>query len=313
VDPIGQTLRIQHTLRAPKALAESRYERDNDHVDLQVETIVTLLQGEPLIRFHTSVQNSAQDHRLRVHIALPFPADHAHAEDTFGLVRRPAQPDAPGEWAEHPVGTAPHQGAVAVHGDSASCVLVARGLPEYELLSDKDGTAELALTLLRCTGWLSRPDLPNRPGDAGPAIPTPEAQCPGHHSFAYALAFGAAPWRTMLARARAFASDLSVHVGTCTQGRFPATASLVDISAQALVLSTLKPAEDGRGAILRLYNDDERPHTGTISLLIPVSQATIVTLGEQDGQVLFAGEPRTRFSIEVQPAQVVSIRLTWAV
>ena len=37
----------------------------------------------------------------------------------------------------------------------------------------------LALTLLRSVGWLSRPDLGTRPGEAGPSLETPGAQLLG--------------------------------------------------------------------------------------------------------------------------------------
>jgi alpha-mannosidase len=49
---------------------------------------------------------------------------------------------------------------------------------EYELL---DGA--IAVTLLRCVGWLSRGDLRHRPGHAGPGIATPGAQMLGDFSF----------------------------------------------------------------------------------------------------------------------------------
>jgi len=187
----GQYMRIRQTLLVPRALAASRQEREMEMVEIAVTTEVRLAADDPLIRFTTTVDNTAEDHRLRLHVSLPFVADHAHAADAFALVERAAQPERDGEWAEAPVGTAPHQGFVVVHGNGGAMVLAARGLPEYEVTPNEAGGADLALTLLRCVGWLSRGDLPNRLGEAGPTLPTPAAQCRGVHTFAYALALPA--------------------------------------------------------------------------------------------------------------------------
>ncbi|MHA1412213.1 MAG: hypothetical protein ACTSO4_06310, partial [Promethearchaeota archaeon] len=62
-----------------------------------------------------------------------------------------------------------------------------RGLPEYEALLDKDGNVILAITLLRCVGWLSRGDFESRRTDAGPSLYTPGAQCIGKHKFDLSL------------------------------------------------------------------------------------------------------------------------------
>ena len=50
-----------------------------------------------------------------------------------------------------------------------------RGLPEVEFIPEGNET-HIALTLLRCVGWLSREDMHCRRGHAGPELPTPEAQ-----------------------------------------------------------------------------------------------------------------------------------------
>jgi alpha-mannosidase len=312
VSPLGQSLRIRWVLPVPAALTEQRFERTATHMDLPITTTVTLAPGDPLIRFHTTVENRASDHRLRVHFGLPFAVDQAHAEDAFSIVTRPAQPDRTGDWAELPVGTAPHQGFVAVQGAPGACVLAARGLPEYEVLPREDGTTELALTLLRCTGWLSRGDLATRPGDAGPTLATPEAQCHGTHDFDYALTLGREPWRDLVPAARSFAAPLLSHVGPVLGGRLPHTASFVAITPAALVLSALKGAEDGRGTILRFYNDGSQTQIAGIALLLPVRRVTLVDLAERDGVVLFEGEPRTQFTLEAPAARIVSLRLEWA-
>ena len=279
-------------------------------MELPIKTRVRLAPGDRLVRFSTNLINDADDHRLRLEFPLPFATHHAHAEDAFAMVRRVAQPDRTGDWAEQPVGTAPHQGVVAVEGDGMAVLLTARGLPEYEVQRGPEGGSVLALTLLRSTGWLSRSDIPARPGDAGPPLPTPEAQCHGTYGFEYALTFGAGSWEHQLPTARGFAVDLLAHAAPCMEGELPASGSLAEVGPASMVLSAFKGAEDGRGAILRLYNDSEEAGTAHVTLAVGVARATLTSLAEQDGDVLFCnGEPRRTFSVEVRAAGIVSVRL----
>ena len=63
---------------------------------------------------------------------------------------------------------------------TASCegsglMVASRGLREAGV--SPQGT--IAITLLRCFGWLSRSDLLTRKGGAGPMLATPGGQSPG--------------------------------------------------------------------------------------------------------------------------------------
>ena len=308
-DALGQALMFRQVLRVPKSLDAGRFGRSEETVELPLETTVRLAAGDRLVRFGTTVTNEADDHRLRLEFELPFATDHAHAEGAFAMVRRAAQPDTAGSWAEKPVGSAPHQGVVALEGEGLSVLLAARGLPEYEVMQGADGRSALALTLLRSTGWLSRSDIPDRPGDAGPPLPTPEGQCHGTYGFEYALGLGAVPWRELLPAARGFAVDLLAHAAPCAEGALPASGSLAAVGPAQMVLSAFKGAEDGRGVILRLYNDSEDAGTAQIALATAVGRATLTSLAELDGAALFDGEPRREFALEVPAAGIVSVRL----
>jgi alpha-mannosidase len=133
--------------------------------------------GEPFVRVSIDLQNRVGDHRLRVVV----PADTsggAWAGTAFGAVQRPFR--APGSEAglEFDLRTDPARLWV----DSGGVAVFLAGPFEYELLEDG-----IAVTLLRSVGWLSRGDLRNRPGHAGPGLATPGAQMLGHHRFQLAV------------------------------------------------------------------------------------------------------------------------------
>jgi mannosylglycerate hydrolase len=244
--PVVAELEIALELRLPARLSPDRRRRTGE-VMVPITTRVRLTAGSERIEFRTTVDNRAEDHRLRVRFEAPGADDTSpvRAEGHFSVVRRPVRPSWSGAgWHEPPQLTSHTSGFVAA-GD---LVVFGRGLPEYEAVPTQAGL-DLALTLLRCVGWLSRDDLSTRPGSAGPTLPTPEAQCPGEHTFEYAIAIAATDDLTDVAMLRASAdyrTPLSIGAaGAQTRG-------LVSVAGD-VVVTALKGAEDGEGMILRVF------------------------------------------------------------
>jgi mannosylglycerate hydrolase len=196
------------------------------------------------IELRTTVENEADDHRLRVHLPVSEAGEWVRAESQFAVVRRPVEPvPARAEWVEPPIAEAHTLGAVAL----GPLALLTKGLPEYE--AGRDG---LRLTLLRCVGTISRPKgLPTRPVDAGPDIATPDGQCRGRHVFEYAVRFDA----DRLSDAALIRAGQDYRTDFLTGDPFAPPFTLDG----DVVFSCLKGAEDGDGAILRVFNPNLHP------------------------------------------------------
>lgn len=255
--PVRATVRLTQTYRLPVSLAADRRKRARQKVDCQIVTEVSLIAGVPGIHFKTVIDNCAKDHRLRVHFRAPFPARECQADGQFAVLRRPVQPpegDYSG-WAEVPDGLAPQRQFVAIDNGEFGIAVINRGLPEYEVLPG-DGSAEIALTLLRAVGWLSRGDLANKPGHAGPAVETPEGQCPGEQTAYYTLL----PYRGRCSESGVKALAGVINAPPCAvvaeraSGGFPASRSMLTIEPENMVLSCFKRAEEGAAVIIRFYN-----------------------------------------------------------
>jgi 2-O-(6-phospho-alpha-D-mannosyl)-D-glycerate hydrolase len=243
--PVVAELEIALELRLPARLSADRRRRTGE-VAVPIKTRVRLTAGSERIEFRTSVDNRAEDHRLRVRFAAPGADDTAtvRAEGHFSVVRRPVRPSWTGAgWFEPPQLTSHTSGFVSA-GD---IVVFGRGLPEYEAVPTHGGL-DLALTLLRCVGWLSRDDLSTRPGGAGPTLPTPEAQCQGEHTFEYAFTIASEDLAdvAMLRASADYRTPLSIGAaGAQTRG-------LLSVAGD-VVVTALKGAEDGEGMILRVF------------------------------------------------------------
>lgn len=287
--PAMVSLLIQIDARLPQGLRPDRKARRKANVNCPITIEVRLISGVDRVEFATTVDNRAEDHRLRV----LFPAGKAETvrvEGHYTVLERPVGNIVHGQgWKEEPIPTQHTLGAI--EGDGT--LVMSRGLPEYEARVGDRGT-EIALTLLRCVGWLSREDLVSRPGWAGPGLKTPEAQCKGIHRFEYALALADdLADSEMVRRSHDYRHGLSAGPADLP------SVSPFPLEGHGFCLAALKGAEDGNGVILRVYNPSRR------------DQATLrLPDGLEIQRVRLDEEPRGEpFTGTLRPGEIVSLRV----
>ena len=316
VGPARQTLEIEMTYRLPVGLTEDRSSRSEDTVEVPIKTWVSIYPRGRRIDFTTTVENRAKDHRLRVHFPTPIQTDCSHAEGHFDVVQRPLDlPKDTADWFEQPVPTHPQRTFVDVNDGERGLMVINKGLPEYEVLR-RTGGVTVALTLLRCVGWLSRGDLACRRGHAGPALETPGAQCLGKYTFEYALVPHAGNWETCFAQAHAFNAPLRAVPTAVHSGPLPPQLSFVEVEPASsstghkagLVLSAIKQAERGDGFIVRLYNISAEEVRGRLKLYHSPARATLVNLNEEELEEL-KGNERGEIELSVRGKQIVTMKL----
>lgn len=275
------TLRIQQRYLLPEALTSDRRARSSTLVPCSIISYVSLYPGLKRIDVRTEVENSAKDHRLRVLMPVPIKVTHSHAEGHFAVIARPVEVSAAQEdWLEHPVGSYPQKSFVSISDGQLGFTVANRGLPEFEvILGDRDTT--VALTLLRCVGWLSRDDLATRRGSAGPILPTPGAQMAGRCVFEYALLPHSGGWETVFHQAHWFANPMRAVRTHAHGGLLPAVASFIDVQPPTVVVSAIKPTEEGEGFVVRCFNIIDSPVTAQISILNRLARAERVSLNEE--------------------------------
>jgi alpha-mannosidase len=164
--------------------------RSEETVMVTVSTTLELRAGERFLRVSHELDNRARDHRLRAHFPLPAPVDGSDAECAFTVVQRGLT--AEGGIQEHGLPTFPSRRFVDASDGAAGLALVHDGLLEYEIVGDGQ---ELALTLLRSVGFLSRSEPSLRPNPAGPTIEARGAQMPGAQRADYAVLPHTGDWR----------------------------------------------------------------------------------------------------------------------
>ncbi|TDD07731.1 hypothetical protein E1292_12605 [Nonomuraea deserti] len=296
VSAVRTVLSLGAVLDLPTGLDTERERRASATVPVPVHVDVTAWHGLPDLHWDVSLDNRADDHRLRLLFpALDSPGEWL-ADAHFSLLRRPVEPELgplPGEVArEARHSVAPVQTFGSVGSGADRVTVAAPGLPEMQALPGGDGDV-LAVTLVRAVGWLSRFDLRARTAGAGPMLATPEAQCRGPRRFRLTVRLGEAG-DLELARAAAEAR-VPVRALQARPGSSPASRR-VGPGVTGGLLSALKPAEGGGGYVLRVTNPTGQAVTAGLSL----PPGTLVTEARLDetpcGDPAPAGE-----SLELPP------------
>jgi mannosylglycerate hydrolase len=303
-EPEWGTLRVTRDWELPLSLAENRRARSEERVVCEIYTDITLRRGVQRIDFLSVVNNQAKDHRLRVVFPSGLKPSDSIAQTPFAFVRRPVELQEGTDWAEMPSPTHPTGGYVVAEGEGRGVAVFSKGLPEYELTEE----GEIILTLLRCVGWLSRPDLKTRPSNAGPPFETPEAQCQGEHVFEYAIMPFEGTWIEdgNFLQAQQFDLPLAaidVQDGTSLEWE----QQMLRLEPMELVVSTLKRAERGEALILRLYNLSHQPQEAKLELPFAVTKAYEVNLLEEESESLDVEGSEVKFY--VRGAEIKTIKI----
>src|SRR5437870_1994436 len=275
-----------------------------------VRLLVMLHADGPLIRCILEIEHRTGWHRLRARIPTDLAGTPAMAGTAFGTVARPAVAMPAAAYPlETPVRTAPANRFVAAASGPRGLALLAPGFFEYEWTPGGD----LLLTLLRSVGELSRGNLPTRPGHAGWPTATPLAQCPGHSRIDLALAPVSqaelergdvipALWEDAFLPLRGFWLRDAVDVAVAPVD--------VALEGSGLVLSAVKPAQQGSPLVLRCYNATGRPAAGAWRFADGVKSAHRVRADERESTALVLEGRGKVVRFTAQPHELVTILVT---
>jgi mannosylglycerate hydrolase len=211
---------------------------------------------------------------------------------------------------EVPIATAP--AAAFVHAAGATILL--EHVTEYELVDGR----ELALTVLRSTGLISRNDNPFREDPAGPEVPVPGAQLVGPWSFGFAVMPHAGSWEDA-GVLEAVESYRLPFVTTPGRGTAESGGTRVAESSAGDAIDRAGLRIDGRGVVLsalrrvgdelevRLVAQTTRATTASISGRAIVAAHDVDLLGRAGVDLAVDADDTLR--VELAPWEIRTVRL----
>ena len=236
---------------------------------------IRLRAREEQLTFETEVNWQERRKMLKVHFESNLICEDAVHEIQFGFVRRPCH-------RSHPFARDRYE--VSNHRYSALCE-TGRG---FALLNDglyglSTGRGEMALTLLRA------PLVPDDGCDRG------------EHRFTYALRPFDVPFcEAELARA---GYELNQPV-RATEGQCVRQEGFT-CESRGILTETVKPAENGEGTILRLYESLGTAERGVLKLPFEAVVRT-ASLEEKDGETMGTGR---EFPVSFRPFEIQTLRV----
>ena len=318
--PLSATLRVEHRMMIPVGIDEGTSDRtrrleeggdavrrSNERREIVVASDVRLVRGARSVEVTTSFDNVCKFHRLRVSFPTHLNAKVSAAETPFDVVEREIDRPDGSAWALGPNPTHPMGRFVDLSDGKIGLAVVNDGLREYEVSDDEE--RRLSITLMRAFQielttvawvWERHPEMEL-------------TQCAGRHEFTYRIVPHAGTW----ADARIFdeVERLNVPVEVAQVGPhvgdLPQAMSFFSLSPSDLVMSALKPAEDGRGVVMRLFNPTTTKLTGRIAAWKDIREAELLSLGEEEryGALRPSG---SAMSFEAGPKKIVTVRVVLA-
>lgn len=307
-NPVVATLSVAQQYDIPRGLEADRETRSPDRVRVPLTTVVRLYAGVKRVDFETTVDNVAADHRLRVHFQTPLVVESAFMEQAFGTVERSLALEPPSAF-ERPIGTVPQKTFTCIQDGSGGVAVFNRGIPEVEVERSGAGS-DIALTLIRAVGWLSRGDLRFRRGPAGPGLETPEAQSFGRHRFEYALTTFAGDWQAagIVAQAHAFAYPPLATLSEAHAGTLPGDAALVRCDNSHIVLSALTASKRCGAFVARWYNSSAAAQIAQMT--IPhATRVRAVNLLEVPTRVRMQRRGPQSWRVRFRPFEIVTLQI----
>jgi alpha-mannosidase len=255
--PVRGELAVHRTYRWPVGLDAAGTARSAELAAVRTVLRAELRAGEPFVRLRLEVDNPCRDHRLRLHLPLARPAASSFAEGQFAVVERGTE--AEGGHGEVPLPTFPASGFV----DAGGVAVLLGHVTEYELGT---GPPELALTVVRSVGQISRDLHRYREEPAGPQTPTPGAQCPGTLVTELAVFPHPGAWHEdgVLTQMECFHHDLLAAAGSAGPGPVRGLEGAgLSVDGAGVALSSLR--RRGDWLELRLACQHPEPVSATIA------------------------------------------------
>jgi len=310
---LSATLETRFELVLPRALTVDRRRRSAETVACPVTVAVRLAAGGDTVQVSTQFDNRAEDHRLRAWFPSGLRTETLVSDGQFLVVERPLQPPRGRDWVQPHPGTYPQQEwSLLADGGGRGLAVITDGLPEVAPRRERDGTATLVVTLLRCVGWLSRDDFPTRRfTNAGPTLATPAAQCPGRHEFRYALAPLAGGIGDLRRRSRAFLSPPFTRQGVVAGARPGGT--LLAVANPAVAVSAVRVHPRRGTLVVRLWNQTGLAQHETLHLGRPAARAWLLDLLEERQEDLpLAGPTASEVAVDLLPHRILTVEIAFA-
>ena len=301
--PAKCTFKIEKKILVPKGIERNHEKnldirRSDEYCEILAKFEVSINKNSPKVEVKLNINNTAENHRLRLIIPTGVTENKYFANEAFAVVEREVKLSKEREmWRE----ACQHEKAMECFaykksGSRGLAFVSGGGLHEIGAFDDKDGT--LAVTLLRCVN--QAPD--------GNLIAT-DGQLLGEHTYNFMLCPLDKENDADLKKASdALASGLYFRQKKSNSEK-GSEISYLEVKSEKgnIVYSTIKPSEWDDGSIIRVYNLSLEEDTAEIKLNNKNFEAYLTDMEENEISKLLIEDEILKLT--VAPYKVVTIKI----
>ena len=302
--PQMAAMRLTMRFRIPSRLLPTPFESDParmqrsaDMIEMPVAITLSLAAGSPRLDIEVTLDNNAQNHRLRLHFPTGVATETCFADVAYDVIERPIAQTDSHDWREPQLGTYPHHSFVGVTDGVAGLAVFTAGTPEYEVIDDPQRT--IAITLLRAFGR-----------GAGEPHEYLDSQEPGPHTYHLALYPFAGSWEggDVVRESRLWAMPPIAWEANAQPGALPSGQSLLRVTGSGVDVTAVKLCEARDTLLIRCVNLSSSPQAATVALAAPIPEAYRVTLAEERTESLVL-DTDGAVHLHLAPRQIVTVEL----
>ncbi|HOO13901.1 MAG TPA: glycoside hydrolase family 38 C-terminal domain-containing protein [Candidatus Marinimicrobia bacterium] len=290
--PKAAAYKIEYFWEIPEMFNWKNSRRSPRHETIKISEIVTLSSLSRMIDLKIEINDHAYDHMIKICFPVEFVPENTYTDGFFSVETRPlnglqylhCQALSMGNF----VGVSNESGGFAIFSD---------GINEYQLLKGKHNV--LTLTLVR--------DFPIvRSKKTGGTILSRNEKTEVHLSIYPRLS----DWTSsdILTEAIIFNNPIIIRQMDQTNGYLPAKMQFLKVTPDTLFYSALKPTEDEKDVVLRLYNPTRNIIVGEIATYFPIKAARYLTVEEHIIAPLEISDPY-RLKVKVFPQKIMTLKI----
>lgn len=269
--PLSATIGIRYHMQLPVTGYESKCgvrgegKRSEETKDFAILSYLTLEKGVKSLKVRTVVDNTVENHRLRVAFPTGINAETVDTAGHFVVDKRSAHPVKDQDGKFHPeMRTLPMQMFADVSDEKKGLGIVNNCFTEYEMKDDQT----LYFTLFRAMGnmivtwWEAVGEFPGKKG----------SQLLRKMEYEYAIYPHKGNWEEaeIYAEARKLnAPVMAYQVTGGKAGNLPLEQGFFKVGEKNLQVSALKKCEDSDHLLLRVYNPTSRKISTSVQLSVP--------------------------------------------
>ncbi len=310
--PVRATLEVRSIMQLPDGLSADGKSRLRRVTACELTVTISLVAGIPRVEVGTALDNRVLNHRLRAVVPTGVVSDSHSADGAFAVHERSTrftdmtpvkQMSGIGYHPSTPEETCMMHTFVDVSDGERGVAVLTKGVPQYEVQRDTNGSAAFALTLMRAAVGHTRfhdPDL------------THGGQCLGEQAAEYAIVPHAGGWLEggVHVEAARYVSPPRFVPTSVHGGGLGSSGAWMSALPNEIALSAMKPAQDGNGTIVRMVNLAREGCNAVIEFSgKPVSVSRCDLRERATGRLVVSDSGGV--SVEFAPMEIVTLRLEW--